>query len=900
MAAREQQQQPGGTPAPNDEVLPSGWARALSADGKPYYYNRVTMQTQWVKPVIVWKEYTVTEGASAGKKYYYNTETKKTQWECPLDLLPSTTAAAAAAAGSSSGTTTAGASTSGMPGAAKVEHTSITESRGQQQQANADKFLSAEELRTKYPTPEDRRAQFVTCVEQYLDQVYKDTGKFNKLRWEDVAKKLDANDNRFQLIESGGDRKQIFHEVLQRKEVSKRDEIRKAKHHARHDLLEVLRSRWPGKKRGARFRDAYEFCSQFDCWKTLLDDNERDEVFQEFQDAYDKEDREERKKQKMEKIGEFAHMLAENPDILRSKITWREVEKMYEKDPVFQWLHRADALAAFEKYLKEVSAKMLADAKRMKFRRERDARVRFRKWLRDRTCESTEDFKQMEQHLDKEDKAREESRNKSRKGRDRSSSRTRNNNRDDGGGEKEYLRAPTPDTRLICVDTTWAELINWYNLTELQEYKDILGATGSGPTAIYNVHVDDLLDSLNEDRQKLQEMMDQEKEKSRGFVLTKDTTLEEFRDFIRRRRKMNSVHIRILYNECVKAVEEEKIRNDKAEKKSRQKLVQFLAENKNVGPELAYKDADKMFKNEKLWNAVAPTARQAMFYTFIEQISKMNDEDEAYKSGSAHSGDSDFSPDDKKTTRRRDIKDRGDNNRRGDHRPARGNNNKKQPARGRRNDSRDDSSSDRDNNPRGRRASRKKNNAGTTTTGGKNRRNERRGRGRSEEEEESGDSYELSAEEDSDEEPEDHKRSKAGRKSTGAKRKRAESTGDDEDGADEAAPTPKRPKKKDKLQKDDNKQAGGDRSTAAAKATTSKDDKDGGDKGRRKSADGEKAKAVSTRDEKRPKKKADKNMVDSGEESEEQEKRQKKKKDEDDDDRAEKKEKKKKKDKRKE
>eukprot|EP00392_Amoebophrya_sp_AT5.2_P012290 g12388.t1 len=348
--------------------LPPLWASATSPDGRVYYYHTKTHETTWTKPVSQWKEYS---DPKSNRKYYYNTETKKTQWECPPELLSGGGTAQGGVGGSGNssagstnstsrstisinvtgaslqGSATANSSSSPHENQHVPEYTSVTEQRGRNTDGsfsfqgvltgNGNKALqklqkelvaytpdNVEQLKTKFEGRkyEERRGEFSDIIESRLEVVFEETGKL-KMKWDELLRDEKLNpalDARFSLIETGGERKQIFHEVLQRMETTKRESARKAKHHATHELLEVLRSKWPGKKRAARFRDCYDFCAQFPCWRILGDDLARDEVFQEFQDAYDQELKEDKKRQRKENMKTLENMFATNPDITRSKI----------------------------------------------------------------------------------------------------------------------------------------------------------------------------------------------------------------------------------------------------------------------------------------------------------------------------------------------------------------------------------------------------------------------------------------------------------------------------------------------------------------------------------------------------------------------------------------------------
>eukprot|EP01083_Nonionella_stella_P196484 722940_1 len=73
-------------PKPIDESLPDGWRRVQGKDGKIYYQNDATKQSQWEKPKAV--EGSLPEGwrrvqGNDGKVYYQNDITQETQWTDP-------------------------------------------------------------------------------------------------------------------------------------------------------------------------------------------------------------------------------------------------------------------------------------------------------------------------------------------------------------------------------------------------------------------------------------------------------------------------------------------------------------------------------------------------------------------------------------------------------------------------------------------------------------------------------------------------------------------------------------------------------------------------------------------------------------------------------------------------
>ncbi|CAD7974119.1 unnamed protein product [Amoebophrya sp. A25] len=603
------------TTSTTEELLPPKWASAVAPNsGKTYYYHLDTKVTTWRKPPL-FKEY---EDKASGRKYYHNLATDATQWDEPAleDIISSPEMEAFVLTGEkmpAGSVPTASSSSTGFPSSstAAVEYTSMTEDRSRNQVVDP----------ATLKTPEERKRAFASLVEFFLETKMQSvaatasassTGSFNpnakvsssgtytKIKWEELLKAGIESDPRFQCVESGGERKQIFHETTQRLEIQKREQDRKAKHHARHDLLEALRMNYPAKKRGLTFREAAGSLQALPCWHVLQDDFERDEVFQEFQEEWEREERAERKRLRAEKLKELEEKFSNNPDLRRSQVTWREVLRQYKDDPTFNSLTKAEALSAFQSYLQATGEKMQKQARSFKYRLERDARAAFKKWLKDRTCSQNEDFKQLDAFLKTERK---------------------------NAGKEEYLRAPD-NAKLITVECSWAECLNWYDLTKQKVYENMLGNSGSKPDELFKAHMEEIREQLEEDRARVEAILAEEAEKSngRGFAVHRETTLDEFHEFLRRRKRVNPVHTRVLWQDLVTLADKQKQKAEKSEKKARQRLVLFLAERKEVGPSMKYSEAEARFRDEPVWEAVDPEQRKAMFQTFIEQISHMQQE----------------------------------------------------------------------------------------------------------------------------------------------------------------------------------------------------------------------------------------------------------------------------------
>ncbi|CAE8679415.1 unnamed protein product [Polarella glacialis] len=116
-------------------------------------------------------------------------------------------------------------------------------------------------------------------------------------------------------------------------------------------------------------------------WFKLMEEDERDELFQDFMDEYEKKAKEERRKNRKEYVEKVKEVYAENKDI---KITsrWRDVQDVLKDNDAFRWLSKLEALTSWEEWVLDAEKTELQEQTKAKFRIERKARDEFRAFLR--------------------------------------------------------------------------------------------------------------------------------------------------------------------------------------------------------------------------------------------------------------------------------------------------------------------------------------------------------------------------------------------------------------------------------------------------------------------------------------------------------------------------------------
>merc|ERR1712151_588047 len=103
------------------------------------------------------------------------------------------------------------------------------------------------------------------------------------MKWEE-ALKLIQEDRRFNALASAGERKQAFAEFVTQSKKREKEEEREKRKRAKDDFFEAL-GEWKDLKVTSRYKDAAEAFVDRDFFK-LIDEDERDELFQDFMDEH--------------------------------------------------------------------------------------------------------------------------------------------------------------------------------------------------------------------------------------------------------------------------------------------------------------------------------------------------------------------------------------------------------------------------------------------------------------------------------------------------------------------------------------------------------------------------------------------------------------------------------------
>jgi len=494
---------------------PSSWTEHTHNDGRRYYYNKVTKQSSWDKPQCLksdheklnttsWKEYKTADG----RDYFYNPVTKQSVWEMPLELK---------------------------------------RLRGMDKQEDSDDEQEEEkkEEEPEWKTPEERRAAFRDML---LDK-----GVKSGMKWEEAAK-LCQEDRRFLALNTAGERKQEFSVYVTQSKKREKEEEREKRKRAKDDFIEAL-EKWPDLKPAARYKDAAEYLCENECFK-LIEEDERDELFQDFMDEHEKKLKEDRRKQRKEYVEQIKKTYDEHSNISVTS-RWQDVKEALRDNETYKWLSKLEALTSWEEWVADTGKSEVETKSKAKFRHERMKRDAFRALIK-------------EHH------------------------------------EQGKIKA----------STLWKDYVR--EVKSDAQYLDMIGQSGSTPHDLFDDFIEELNSKVKEDRAKIKkwakaagitissastfEGFHDTLQKEEGYMQIPEDT---------RRGVFDSLH------QKAKEQEEEAERNAK---KNRKRFVELLQKTREVTASTTYEHAAKLMGGSSAWESVDDQTRKQCFDIFVDQL----------------------------------------------------------------------------------------------------------------------------------------------------------------------------------------------------------------------------------------------------------------------------------------
>jgi len=503
-------------PATPDANSPEAWTEHTHSDGRRYYYNKVSKASSWDKPAIlksevekanttVWKEYK----AADGRDYFYNPTTKQSVWEMPAELK------------------------------------ALRAVQNKEKEESSDEEQEEEPEKPEYANQKERKAAFVELLAEKKIK--------GNMKWEE-AMKLMSEDRRFMALNSAGERKQAFAEWQTNSKKREKEEEREKKKRAKDDFLGALAA-WDDLTIKTSYRDAAEHFYQEE-WFKLIEEDERDDLFQDFMDEHEKKGKDDRRKKRKE-IVEVVKKAYEDEKDISVQSRWRDVQDLLKENESFRWLSKLEALTSWEEWVVEKAKEDLDSKGKDKFRVERLARDAFRDLL-------------ATHHYD---------------------------------GE-------------IKEDSTWrgfAKLV-----VNESRYIKMIGMSGSTPHDLFDDFLEDLAEKYKTDRAHIKKWA-KAAGLVLTSTSTYDWFKDELKGeegFV----SMAEGNKKKVFESLIGKAKEQDEDMEKNAKKNRKRFVELLQKTREVTGRTTYEDAEKLLGAGAAWDAVDEGTRRQCFDIFVDQL----------------------------------------------------------------------------------------------------------------------------------------------------------------------------------------------------------------------------------------------------------------------------------------
>lgn len=400
----------------------SAWGEAKAADGRTYYWNKETKETTWQKPA----DYDPTAAAAAtptpatpaptgpaggaadwneakaadGRTYYYNKITRETRWEMPQVLQQARQQQPADfVAGGGAGFDYGGRPPRGDDRPARRQ----SRDHGLPQKPSFDgprgggmPWESRQE-NTGYRGPMPAKADepeygSAEAAEEAFFKLLKRSNVTPDTDWHN-AMKLVVRDREYRAIKDPRDRKAAFEKYCREVREQEKAKERERKQKMREDFRKMLTTR-DEIKHYTRWKTARPTLEHEVVFRNLSDEDERKKLFSDYILDLKKrhvEDEAERRRVALNQLAQMLQALITDPDT-----KWVDAEEKimhserFVTEEIFKSLHKFDVFVAFEKHIRgmqTIANEKLQREKTLRYRRQRKARDAFKELLNEKLRE---------------------------------------------------------------------------------------------------------------------------------------------------------------------------------------------------------------------------------------------------------------------------------------------------------------------------------------------------------------------------------------------------------------------------------------------------------------------------------------------------------------------------------
>ncbi|RPA82235.1 hypothetical protein BJ508DRAFT_414276 [Ascobolus immersus RN42] len=358
----------------------SQWQEARNSDGRPYYYNSVTKETQWTKPEeLMTPEEKMYEASlkmsnwaetftGEGKKYWYHKETKESSWTMPEEITRAMEAAKNAMQGSTIVAGPAGALTQYNPNQLDPLSHNVEEN------VTKHNYAAERDSGPHYNTQDEAEAAFMKML--------KKNGVGYDWTWDKTMRAV-IKEPQYRAIRDPKDRKAAFEKYARELREQEQEKAKDRLAKLRADFTTMLR-RHGEIKHYTRWKTALPMIQGEAVFRSAADDSERRQLFEEYIAELRKKKDEDDNVNRKEAIAELTKVMKSL--ILEPYTQWHDAQKILETDRArgsetkYENLTKLDILNTFENHIKNLERNFNDEKQRTKntkFRKERKNREAF-------------------------------------------------------------------------------------------------------------------------------------------------------------------------------------------------------------------------------------------------------------------------------------------------------------------------------------------------------------------------------------------------------------------------------------------------------------------------------------------------------------------------------------------
>ncbi|KAF9675781.1 hypothetical protein SADUNF_Sadunf09G0068500 [Salix dunnii] len=593
-------------PRPTEEAL-TEWKEHTSANGRRYYYNRVTKQSKWEIP-----EELKLARAQVEKPSIMETQSKVfAKSHAPNSVLPSVDKAPSSADALSS--TAQGAPSSPVPvkpvAAGNSQSHLASESpalpvMSSPTTTNADEVQTAESPVVDVP----KNAEIIaTAVNTITGPMSDNFSTHDKRSSEDNAPAQDKQEAEKDAVTD----EKVINVTLEEKSANQDPLLYADKLEAKDAFKALLESANVGSE--WTWDQAMRVTindKRYGALKTL---GERKQAFNEFLGQKRKQEAEERRAKQKKARGEFKKMLEESKELAAS-MRWSKVATLFENDERFKAVERErDRRDLIETYLQELEAKASTQWRKVQDRLEADERC-----SRLEKIDRLEIFQEYLHDLLKE----EEEQRKIQKDEQRKAERK---NRDDFRKLLEEHVA----LGILTAKTSWRD----YHLKvkDLHAYVAVASnASGSTPKDLFEDVSEELQKQYHEDRTWIKDVV-----KLKKVPLASNWTLQDMKVAIIEdvsSPPISDVNLKMVFDELVERAREKEEKEAKKRKRLADDFLNLLKSFKDLTASSKWESFKEIFEGSREYSSIGEEAFcREMFEEYISQLKEQEENEHKRK-----------------------------------------------------------------------------------------------------------------------------------------------------------------------------------------------------------------------------------------------------------------------------